>query len=252
MKVTVCSGFSPKGRIEYGERFLESFDRYWPSTVGLKVYVEEPCPMPRDAERSLWDCRGMREFLDHTLNDPKANGRRPEGVPATAPRLPVWRQREWENDYSFRFDARKFSRQLFIPENAAADLPDGDILIWLDGDVATTRDVPEGLASGLLAGADGAYLGRMGTHSEIGFWAVRLSPGTRGFLTSLADMYRSREVFRLRETHSAFVWDTVRQWLPGLHFRNLTPRGAGHVWPTSPLGLYMRHDKGKRKFEVQQ
>lgn len=249
MKQVVCSGFSPQGRIDYGERFLATFDRHWPASVGLKVYVEEPFDMPRGACRDLFDCRGVSEFLADTKDDPVANGKRPHGKGPADPRPDVWREKEWTSGYTFRLDARKFSRQLFIPENAAEDMDDGDILTWLDGDVVTTRDVSDGFVPGLLGGADGAYLGRMGQHSEIGFWCVRLSPGTRSFLTALADMYRSGEVFHLRETHSAFVWDTVRGWLPGLHFRNLTPKGNGHVWPTSPLGSWMRHDKGQRKYK---
>lgn len=247
MKLTICSGFNPANKDVYGLRFYESFRKNLAPTVGLKIYVEEPTPELGAAERSLWDCRGMREFLDRTASVPEYNGRRPPGMTDKMPRLPIWRQREWETDYAFRFDARKFSRQLFIPEAAADDLPDGDVLTWLDGDTVALKPVPEGLISGVLAGADGAFLGRMGTHSEIGFWCVRLSKGTRAFLTSLADMYRSDKVLTLRETHSAFVWDTVRNWLPGLHFRNLTPTGVGHVFNQSPIGNYIRHDKGKLK-----
>lgn len=249
MTIHVCTGWSPTGRFEYGERFLETFDRHWPESVGLQVYVEEPMPMPRGAYRSLWDCEGVRDFLERTAGDRKHDGKRPESVPPTAPRQSFWRQAEWEDDYSFRFDARKFCKQLFIPEEAARDLSDGEILVWLDGDVVATANVPEDFVPQLLGDADGAYLGRTGTHSEIGFWCVRLSRGTRQFLYALANTYRTGRIFSLAQTHSAFVWDDVRQAMPFLNFRNLTPTGHGHVWEQSPLSPFLRHDKGKRKFK---
>lgn len=247
MSVTVVSGFGPYARPIYGDRFCDTFDRFWPSDVRLQVYVEEPTPVPRGGERRHDDCEGLRGIVDSWAAIPERCGRRPAGVPATAPRPPAWREREWENDYSFRFDARKFCRQLFYPEQAAKECADGDILVWLDGDVVTKRPVPASLVEFLLGTHDGCYLGRVGTHSEIGFWAVRLSPASRAFLTSLADAYRTGDVFLLREWHSAFVWDWSREQAKGLRFKNLTPNGHGHVWQQSPLAEYMDHEKGARK-----
>lgn len=204
--------------------------------------------MPRGAERSLWDCRGVREFIKANGHIAAHNGKRDhEAVPAE--RMPSrWREKEWREGYTFRFDAVKFCRQLFIPEHAATDMADGEILVWLDGDVETVKAVPEGFVEALVGTADGAFLGRMGTHSEIGFWAVRLNRLTRRMLSDIANMYRDGTVFSLPETHSAFVWDFVRQTLPAINMKNLTPRGKGHVWPTTELAAYTRHDKGNRKY----
>jgi len=248
MTVTVCSGFSPKGRTEYGDRFLASFDEHWPADVRLAVYVEEPMPMPRQAHRSLWDCDGVRAFIESCDPDPARCGGRP--YEEKKPRPPAWREAEWKNGYAFRFDARKFCRQLFIPEEEARIMQDGDILAWLDGDVETTSPVPAGFVESLVGQHHGAFLGRQGTHSEIGFWAVRLSPLTRRMLSDIANMYRDGTIWKLPEWHSAFVWDFIRKTLPAIDMKNLTPLGHGHVWPNSPMAVCTVHRKGKRKYRV--
>lgn len=237
IKVRVCSGFSPQGRRQYGERFLGAFDRFWPADVELRVYVEEPTPMPRDAQHSLWGIPGALAFNDRHRSNPAIAGRAA---------MPCWKDREREAGYSFRTDALKFWKQILIPQAAAEGLGDGDILVWLDGDVETTAPVPAGFIPRLLGAGEVAFLGREPKWSEIGFWAVRLNPVTRQFLADIAEVYRSDAFLTLPQWHSAFVWDHVRRQA-NMGERNLTPGGGGHVWPRSPLGPYMRHDKGARK-----
>jgi hypothetical protein len=238
--IKVCTGFSPKGREIYGERFVASFRVYWPEDVVLDVFTEDA----RDGERSLWTCPGVAEFIDDHAGDPEKNGRPRPGQRECPPQ---WKPGAWAEGYNYRFDAVKFCRQLFIPETAAAGMDDGDILVWLDGDVETTAPVPVGFVDSLLGDADGAFLGRGAKHSEIGFWAVRIGDRTMEFLRELAEIYRSDAVFELAEWHSAYVWDQVRRRHAGLAWKDLTPGGSGHVWPGSPLGPFTRHDKGRRK-----
>lgn len=235
--IRVCSGFSPAGYREYGRRFLDTFDKHWPAAVDLRVYVEEAVPMPRDACRMLWDIPGARAFYDRHANNAAAQGKVPQ---------PGWKERERQKGYSFRHDAYKFFKQIFIPEAAATDLADGDILVWLDADVVTFKDVPATMVPDLLGDADVCYLGRDRSHSEIGFWAVRINAKTHWFLTTIAEIYRSDMVFALAETHSAFVWDYARR-SACLRERNLTPGGHGHVWMQSPLRQWTDHLKGGRK-----
>ena len=236
--IRVCSGFSPAGRVQYGERFLKSFDQHWPRDIELEVWVEEPMPMPRRACRLLFDIPGAAEFHQRHAESPAAKGLVPQ---------PVWKDKERGRGYSFRTDAYKFWKQILIPEASTTGMADGDILVWLDGDVDTTRPVPSGLVPDLLGDAEVCYLGRARGHSEIGFWAVRLNPRTRQFLHEIALLYTTDEVFRLPEWHSAFVWDHVRR-ASRLKEQNIVPAGlCGHVWPYTPLARYTRHDKGKRK-----
>lgn len=237
----VVSGFSPAGYLQYGRNFLDTFNRFWPGDVELDVYTEETVEMPRGECWSLWDCHGVKEFIEKYSKEPKYCGREP---------TPVWKQREVEVGYSFRTDAVKFCRQMIIPENSAEMMLDGEVLTWLDADVVTFAPVPDGFVEDLLGVHDLVYLGRPGKHSEIGFWAVRLNDRTRYFLYQLAETYRSGTVFHLGQWHSAYVFDMVRataEKTAGLKAKNLTSTGNGHVWFQSPLCKYTDHLKGDRK-----
>jgi hypothetical protein len=223
----VITGFHPAGYAEYAHRFFKTFEKHWPADVRLVAYVEEPIRIARAETVSAWECWGLQKFLDRYAQH---TGR-------------------GSNGYDFRRDAVKWCKQLFFPEHAAANLPDGEVVAWFDADVIFDHDVPPGLVEGLLGeDADLCYLGRAPYHSELGFWAVRLNRHTRLLLTALADAYREAHVFRLREWHSAYVFDHCRTLFSGtLSYRNLTPGGKGHVWFESPLGAFSDHLKGRRK-----
>ena len=241
MAITVITGWNADGYHEYGKRFLETFDRYWPSDVRLVTYIEDPDFKPLRAEkRSLYLCGGVVDFINRHKDDPVKRG---------AKQTDKWMERSHGKPYNFRFDAVKFSKQMFIPAHAASTLPDDDIMVWLDGDVITHNDVPHGFVEGLMAGSDLIYLGRGRTHSEIGFWAISVGKHTRALVEDMAELYRSDLIFSLNEWHSAYAFDYCRRVFEkhGGTSRNLTPDGSGHVFATSPLSPYMDHLKGRRK-----
>jgi len=241
---TVVTGWTGRAYDPLGYQFLDTLDRYWPPAVGVSYYVDAGYRNTSEkramSARLLSDCDGLVDFIARHKDDKAATGRRINER---------WKAKEVAAGYSFRFDAVRFATQLFIPEAAARHLPDGEILAWFDADVVTNAAVPEGFVEGLIGGADLVYLGREPKHSEIGFWAVRLNPLTRWFLSALANVYRQDKVFSLAETHSAFVFDHCRREFEQKRkaVRNLTPGGSGHVWPKSPLGACTEHLKGKRK-----
>ena len=144
-----------------------------------------------------------------------------------------------------------FFKQILIPGMAAVGLQEGDILVWLDGDVVTTKKVPLDFVPNLLGDdRDVCFLNREPQHSEIGFWAIRINRRTRKFLNDMAEFYRSGNVFGLSEWHSAFVWDRAREMNDLKEVRLCRPNRRGHVFPKSPLGEYMDHLKGPRKGTV--
>lgn len=235
----VITGWSPRGFEEYGSRFVETFHRHWPADVSLIAYTEEHVALPRGECRSLWDCAGARDFYERHKDNPVHTGREVN---------PKWGRKDRRRPYAWRFDSVKWFRQCMIPAAAAAALPDGEVMAWLDADVVTFADVPPAFVEGLLGDADLVYLGRRAMHSEIGFWAVRLNERTRLFVKLFADAYRLDEVFALDEWHSAFVFDHVRsRGVPNLQVKDLTPGRRGHVWLESPLVAYTDHLKGARK-----
>lgn len=236
----IVTGMGPAGYKEYGHRFLDTFDTFWPKHFPLICYIEELFPTKRAELRSVWSCDGASEFVKRHKDNPVHGGRAPN---------PRWPQKDIGKPYSFRFDAVKFFRQIMIPNHAAGLLPDGTILTWLDADVVTYRAIPHDLLENLIGDSDLSYLGRKRTHSEIGYWSVKLNPKTRAFLKDMADVYRTDAVFKLKEWHSAYVFDQCRHRFEaeGGKSKNLTPDGFGHVWFQSPLGGFADHLKGRRK-----
>ncbi len=238
MTVMVCSGWSPRGKITYGEKFLASFHRYAAPEIRLGVWVEQPHTMPREACRDLWAIPGAREFHVKHADNLAAQGKVPTDL---------WKSSERLKGYSFRTDSYKFWKQILIPGAAAGELADGDVLVWFDGDVQFHNKFSAATIEALLGNAQVAFLGRGTSHSEIGFWAIRLDDVTRSFLVAIADAYTSGEVFNLPETHSAYVWDHVRKGM-AMRERNLCADGArGHVFPLTPLAQFCAHLKGMRK-----
>jgi hypothetical protein len=240
MKITVVTGFSSAGYEQYGRNFLETFHKFAPEDFDLVAYVAREVPMPRGRCVLNTECRGVHEFRARHNHKPASYGKSP---------VPGWRHKDEKLGYSYRYDAQKFCWQLFYPEHAAASLPDDDILVWFDGDIIFHGPISRQFIVHSLAKADLAYLGRT-THSELGFWAVRLNPATRGFLRAMPDMYRTDRVFQLHEWHSAFVFDHCLSQST-VATNNLTPNDKGNVWERSPLRWFSTHLKGKLKGNYQ-
>lgn len=266
MTLTVCTGWSPEGWGQYGRRFLESFERYWPADVGLIVYGEDECsPQLYDyavTQRRITSGRrfsfvplshipGCAEFLERHRDNLAARGRL---------KLPQhhWKERAVKAGYNWRFDAWKFCRQGFIPEDAA-QRAGTDFLCWLDGDVVTQRPLASAnVITGLMPKSKAiAYLGREPKHPDIAFQLYDLRFHHMGgvdpwrMLAQFAEFYRSDEVFKLGEWHSAYVWQvTVGRAMFPTAVHNLTPGGSGHVWQQSPLRAWGDHLKGDRKFRA--
>lgn len=245
--LTVCTGWSAAGYRLYGRRFVEGFNRFWPATVDLVAYVEEPCDMGRHSYRLLSEIPGCMEFLDRHRGKPMPNGRL---------QTASWKENARSLGYNWRFDAWKFSRQGFIPWHAAqrAMTP---LLCWLDGDVVTTAAVADQTIEKMLPADKAiAYLGREPKHPDIAFQLYRIIGRGGAFaqavLHRFSQLYASDAVFELPEWHSAYVWKhVVDRTDPGPGATppvyNLTPGGHGHVWQQSPLRAFSDHLKGNRK-----
>lgn len=241
MSITVVSGMHPAGYEQYGKAFLDTFDQFWPQNIKLCVYLEEPIRLnkyQRISQRSLWDIPGQQEFIERHKDNLVAHGRAPH---------PFWTKKSHRDyqggGYAFRFDAVRFSRQLFIPDHAVALMPDDDIFVWLDADVVSYATVPDDLVERLLDGHDLVFLGRETTSTDLGFWAMRVNERTRAFARSMADRCRSDKIFELPQWHSGFVFDHLKT---GLKRKSLT-QGDGHVWFQCEIGRYTDHLKGEKR-----
>lgn len=259
MTLTVITGWSPAGWLEYGHRFLRTFQAHWPLDVRLVIYGEpEVETLQADHIKSgghdvrfigLDRIPGCTEFLWRHRDSQAARGRL---------RMPhhQWKERAVAAGYNWRYDAWKFCRQGFIPWHASQTL-ETQWLLWLDGDVVTHRTIESAsVITGLMPPrATVAYLGREPKHPDIAFQLYRLNIGghplaqsPRTMLAEFARLYWSDDVFKLKEWHSAYVWKEAAartQMRDSLH--NLTPGGSGHVWHQSPLAQWGDHLKGDRK-----
>lgn len=221
----------------YGEVFASTFAKYWPKEVELVVVADRQLPLRRGRIADLTAIPGVGEFRHRWKDQDVANGKRPPKGSKVD-----------ENGYSWRMDSVKWMPQAMAPLAVLEDMYDGDILLWFDADVETASKVPLGWPTELLGDADVACLQRVGTHTEIGFYGIRINARTRAFLRRFAAIYATDEVFKLKQWHSAFVFDRALESISGIKVRNLNPTGAkGHVWPSSPLAEHLVHNKGKRK-----
>jgi hypothetical protein len=233
--LTVCTGWSPDGWKQYAEQFAVTFSAYFPSYINLVSYVERPATLYRGKCRDLFGIPGCKEFLERHKDNVEAKGRKP---------AQGWKPNAVSAGYNWRYDAWKFCRQAFIPLHAAEILGRG-LLAWFDADVVAFERIPPGFLEKLLPKDKAlAYLGRT-SHSEIGFQLYRI-PEALPMLRLFSDYYATDRVFKLKEWHSAFVFDRARIE-SGIAAHNLTPNGIGHVWWQSPLCKYLDHLKGSRK-----
>ncbi len=244
MRVTVVTSFGERGYAEYGRRFIETFDRHASGEIDLIVYAEHQFPYNPEGRmevRPLFGNDLAADFIDQFKDDKLASGREP---------TPVWKPKDHVDGYSFRTDAVKFCRKVFAISDAADRLwrsrQNAEMLVWLDADVVTHKGVTSSFFIDLLGGADVAFLGRHGAHSECGFLAFRL-PAALPLILQWQHFYKSGSFLRAREWHDSYLFDLAREQVPGLRYHNLTPGGRGHVWFQSPLGQCFDHLKGSRK-----
>lgn len=252
MKYTVITTFHQAGMELYGQKFIDTFEQYWPAEVDLIIYAENCQPRvsrPNTKVINLLavspECQG---FVHKHKNNPEANGGRGPHNESI-----------WSDKKKFKWEAVRFSYKVFSVKHALTNI-DSDWIIWVDADTQTHSKIP--LDWLLTVCPDNyliSYLGRSDSyHSECGWVAYnRTNPMSKQFAVDLAGMYERDEIFNLKEWHDSFVWDVVRKRYRdelGAKFFDLNPEPdtkgkAGHPFINSELGLYMDHKKGDRKHQ---
>lgn len=152
---------------------------------------------------------------------------------------------------NYRFDAVRFSHKVAAIA-IALDCGTSDVLVWLDADCVTHAPVDAEWLSGLLGDADFGYLRRTRKYPECGFMLLRRNDAGRNFWAEVVDLYRTDELFSLREWHDSYAIEKIRaaRDLAGL-LRCVSLSGdaenTGHPLVNGPLGAKLDHLKGKRK-----
>lgn len=253
MSITVVTSCSAKGWLEYGKRFIETFAEYWPPSVQLLLFSEDPEPvsavragrqvgqMRATAFDLLRASRPAKAFLERHADDVRAQGRKQE------PGQIGWTPNKVAAGYNFRYDAVRFSKKVFAIAAAAQVVTHGR-LFWVDADVVTFEPVPFELLPRMLP--DGfalSCLDRGTYHSECGFVGYNLEhPETRPFIAAFAGRYALGEVFRFEEWHDSWVFDWLRR-ARSVPTHLIPHRSNKQPFINSELGRYMDHLKGNSK-----
>lgn len=219
MKIHVVSSMSREGWDRYGERFLESFKKFWPTGTELTLYSEDK--LPGIETPNLYEDKELVAFLDEARK----------------------RDACFVDDY--RKDAGRFAHKVFALTNPS-NFEGCDWLIWLDGDTETIAPVTdEWLQTILPDDTSVVYLGRKDMpHSECGFMAFNMRQRAENFLLRMRVEYRDR-IWEYEQWHDSWLFDKLMSVSYGLPFHNLSEGIPGmHVWDDCPLGEVMRHHKG--------
>lgn len=238
--ITVLTSFSQKGYAEYGARFIDTFQKFWPDDIKLLIYHEgQPELGGYDLLTEVTSCAEfLRVYKDNLIVQGRA---REDGR--------YWKKDCLQSGYNFRYDAYKFSRKIFAIEHAAKIVQRGK-LFWVDADVVTFNHVTRDFLNRQLPNeVCTSYLGRVkGYHSECGFVGYNLNQvRCHDFISVFASIYRSGTFMKLAEWHDSWVYDYVRGQM-GISSKNISaPGSSGHVFIQSELGLCMDHLKGDRK-----
>jgi hypothetical protein len=170
---------------EYGERMAHSFCRYWPSSVGLRIYAE--------GFDSDWPGQPLKELHE------------------VAPWLAPWQAKLTSTQrglvqgrYNYRFDAGRFAHKV-AAIGAAAEDSDSDVLIWIDADVITHEPITVDWLDRLLpVQATVGLIERAQKYPECGYMMFRM-PAAQGIIFEILTMYQSGAIFELAEWHDSFV-----------------------------------------------
>ena len=238
-KLTVVTSFSEAGYRQYGRNFIETYRKFWPREVDLKVYHEGPCGAVGKDGVDLLLTEPCRSFLDRHEGQAIPEGREP------------YPGKEWKANVrhprNFRFDAVKFARKVFAIGHAARSVQSGK-MFWLDADMETVAPVPLAFLGKVLPDNVGvSHLPRPGYHSECGFVGYNLDhPGVMEFITDFEHVYSADRFFEFKEWHDSFIFDRMLE-KSGVRTFGIPHTDKGTPVEHSMLRPYFIHYKGSRK-----
>ena len=258
--ITVVTTFHPKGFREYGQRFIDTFQKNVDQRIKLIVYAENCMPINPDpsrieiiqAESSL---PKLTAFKEKYKTDPRANGIPPDAIKAKRPR-------DWHK--KFKWDAVRFSNKVYAVFDAVERV-NTSWLVWIDADtVFHSRWSYEEFVDCLPKDIWITYVGRgkgAATWPECGFYGMNLNhPVCHEFLKEFERMYEDAEngIFTLEEWHDSYVFGEilhkfrkdfprVLDYTAEIKLRTAKTGGGGHPLINTKLGKWIDHLKGDRK-----
>lgn len=235
----VVTSFNEAGYKRYGKDFVESWQKYWPASIGLTIYYEgEESAFDMQTHGISW--RPIEE-VEHLSDYMKSL------------QFPIMHGIVGQS-YDINWDAR-MGRKTFIQVHAMRKF--GGKVFWIDADSVTHTHVPEGFLDNCLPDDRlNCFLGRDGWYyTESGFIGFNANhPLASRFAKNYIHTFISGTIFTQPGWHDCFAFDAVRhifsQHGHEAAFLNLAselPKGTMHPFENCAPGLYMHHYKGDRK-----
>jgi hypothetical protein len=236
-----------------GNKFVESFDEYWPQNVTLQIYTEN-----QDQEK-------LGEYCGPVLSN-KRNGTI-RAIPNTYDSFVARNiDKPHQKTNSLEHGAIRFAPKAFsiidCLENAILQKRKFNrnfYLIWLDADSVTHTKIDNHFFKLITDNYNPdmplSYLGRKHSYTETGFICFNISRQSDElwrFLYSYGYYYSSDAIFTLPQWHDCMPFDVARKSIDPQENKclNLSPPNSfwyDHVFINSELGKYMDHMKGPRK-----
>jgi hypothetical protein len=249
-KFAVVTTFNKDGFEISGKKMIESFDKFWSKDILLNVYYEDMSqPKLRCSDRVIFYSfndevkkwyKFREKFFFKELIKPDNKSRS-----------------------FYIYSASKFAHKVYAMQKQI-EKKDCDHLIWLDSDTVTYKKVDASFLNSLINGESYlTYLGRdhLNFHSETGFMIFNTKNKFHEiFWDKMMKMYDEGELFKEKEWHDCWIFDTVRKELEKNSLKNINICLLGlskndpnryNVFDNSVLGEYMLHFKGNKKFKIQ-
>lgn len=189
MKRFVTS-MSPEIWQQYGQVFLDSFLKFWPSDYPLNIYFDGKPPMA-DTDRVQWfnlyEIPGVNRFL------------------SMVGQFPVFRGLVL-NNYHYNLDLYRFCRKHFALMHASDRDRYHGLLYWVDADVETIAPVPEEWLDTWLQDTCVCVMKRTEYHLCASFVGINCShPQAQFFWREMNNRYALGYVFPMFQWHDSFV-----------------------------------------------
>lgn len=244
----------------YGHRLCRTFLEHIPQPASLNVYcdgsldIQNQEPFEAYGEghpagiirlRDLGWVNGAREFI--TAAQVRMTDKLGGVILSNDPD-----QRMMYKRYDYRWDVVKFGKK-GLSLSDALNVSESRYLFWLDADVVIKQRLSHEFLLALFDGNGICCYQREWPHTEAGFIGFDLeAPGIDVFKRTYASYWHDKKVFDLKNGWTdcnVFDASLVVAGDHGLRVRNLSSIPRGHVMAASPLGQYLDHQKGKRRFK---
>ena len=256
--ITVVTTFHKPGLDLYAQKFIDSFSKHVDKKIKLVAYAENCNPSnPDPAQIRIIDSsiiKKLTAFKEKYKNDPRANG--------DISNDPV-RSKRKDADKKFKWDAIRFANKVYSVLELCKIKPSSWI-VWMDADTLVHSDWSYEDFKNLLP--DSAYITYVGrgkgsqTWPECGFYGLNLNhPVCHSFLEDFEQMYEDAEngIFTLDEWHDSYVFGEILKkysdfpsydYSADMYLREAKSGGGGHPLINGPLGAWIDHMKGGRKY----